>query len=193
LQNPPAPPDSDFPPLPFRSHQIRFLNDDVSTILNRSLSITKLSIVFQVTTAVVRKTFGTRPESPQPLGRHEALDPDVESGIVTPLLESCPDGRVVTPKALLQKGRERYNPKLTKGWVHSSLGRHLDAVELYRSVPQEDTRTTVPRAHLEHHITAIKENIFGNFSEFTFNLNEVRLSQWEDRNPRKVISPQTAT
>jgi hypothetical protein len=45
--------------------------------------------------------------------------------------------------------RETYNPKLTKGWVHSFIGRHLDVLQLCRSLPQEDTRMTVPRVYLE--------------------------------------------
>jgi hypothetical protein len=47
---------SEFPSLQFRSHQICFLHDYPCNSLNRPLNTTELSTVFEVTTAVIRRT-----------------------------------------------------------------------------------------------------------------------------------------
>jgi hypothetical protein len=164
---------SEFPLLQFRSHQICFLHDYPCNRLNRPLNTTELSTVFEVRTAVIRRILRKRPESPQPPGRHQALDPAIESAIVTLVLDAFKNGRGMTPKKLLQMVRDTYNPKLTKGWVHSFIGRHLDVLPLCRSLPHEDTRMTVPRACLEQNIATMKTHIVGKFSELIFNLDEV--------------------
>jgi hypothetical protein len=135
-----------------------------------------------VTAAVGRKTQQKGQHGPQPLGCHQALEFNVETAIVILLLEAFRNGKAMTPKELLQIVRERYNPKLAKGWVHSFIGRHLDELQLARSFPHEDTCMTVPRAYLEQHID-------GKFWELMFNLNEVGSSDWEDRKPKRVIVP----
>jgi predicted LPLAT superfamily acyltransferase len=56
---------------------------------------------------------------------------------------------------MFQIVRER-NHLLTKGWLHTFIGRHLDQLEICRSLPQEDTRMNVPRAHVEEHIQLVK-------------------------------------
>jgi hypothetical protein len=117
-----------------------------------------------VTTAVIRRISRKGPENPQPPGRHQALDPAIESDIVTLMLDAFENGQGMTSKKLLPLVRETYNPKLTKGWVHSLIGRHLDVLQLCRSLPQEDTRMTVPRAYLEQHIATMKTHIVGKFS-----------------------------
>jgi hypothetical protein len=142
-----------------------------------------------LTTAVIRRILRKGPENPQPRGRHQALDPAIESAILTLVLDAFKNGKGMMPKELLQMVRETDNPKLTKGSVHFFIGRHLDVLQLCRSLPQEDTRMTVPRAYLEQHIATMKTHIVGKFSELIFNLDEVGSSEWEDRRPRKVIAP----
>jgi hypothetical protein len=143
-----------------------------------------------MTTATVCRTFGKRPDGPEPFGELQASDSDVSSGIVTPLLKTFTHGRAMTPKKLLQTVRERYNPKLTKAAVHSFIGWHLDAVQLCGSVSREETRMAVPRACSEQHIATMKGQILGKFSELVFTFHELGFSEWEDRKPRKVIAPQ---
>jgi hypothetical protein len=87
----------------------------------------------------------------------------------------------LTSKALLQIVREKYDPKLTKGWVNAFIGRHLDSLQVCRSWPQEDNRLTIPRAILEAHIENIRTTVAGKCAELVFNLDEVGSSEWEDR------------
>jgi hypothetical protein len=68
---------------------------------------------------------------------------------------------------------ERYNPKLKRGWVNLSIGRHFDVVQTCRSRPQEQTRLTVPRAHLDKHIRTMNIYVAGKFTELVFNLDEL--------------------
>jgi hypothetical protein len=106
---------SEFPSLQFRSHQICFLHDYPCNSLNRPLNTTELSTVFEVTTAVILWILGKRPEDPEPPGRHQALDPAIESAIVTLVFDACKNGKGMTPKELLQLVREMYRSKLTRG------------------------------------------------------------------------------
>jgi hypothetical protein len=117
---------SDFPSLLSRSHHMLFLNHHSLTILNRPLGNTELLIMFDVTTAVVRQTFRKRSESPQPFDQHQALEPDVKSGMVMLPLEAFTHRRTMAPKDLAQTVREISNPNLTNGWIHSFIGRRLD-------------------------------------------------------------------
>jgi hypothetical protein len=130
---------------------------------NHAIGASELSLIFEVTTAVVRKTQGKGLQGQQPLARHQALEFDVESTIVTLLLEAFRKGKAMTPKELLQTVHERCNPKLTKGRVHSFIGRHLDELQLVRSFQQEDARMAVPTAYLEQHVATMKQHINGKF------------------------------
>jgi hypothetical protein len=93
---------------------------------------------------------------------------------------------------MLQVVGER-NHFLTRGWLHAFIGRHLDQLQIYHSLPQEDTGMIVPRAHLEEHIRIARSLIAGIFSELVFNLDEVGSSDWEDRKPKKVIVPRSVS
>jgi hypothetical protein len=89
----------------------------------------------------------------------------------------------------LQFVQENYGAKLTKGWIHTFLGCHRDAIHVCRSLPQEDTRQVIPRKYLERHIQTIRELVQRKASELVFNLDEVESSDWEDRKPKKVVVP----
>jgi hypothetical protein len=93
--------------------------------------------VFEVTTAVVPKILGKRPENLRRPGRPQVFDPDVGSGIVTLLLEAFTHGRAVTLRELPQTAHTGANPKLIKGSVNSFIERNPKAVELYRWHSQE--------------------------------------------------------
>jgi hypothetical protein len=128
---------SECPSLQFRSHRICFLHDYLCNGLNCPLNTTELSTVFKVTMAVIHRILRKWSEDSQPPGRHQALDPAIESAIVTLVLDAFKNGKGMTPKELLQIVRETYNPKLAKDWVHSLIGRYLDLLQLCRSLPRK--------------------------------------------------------
>jgi hypothetical protein len=182
---------TDFPAQEFRSHQICFLNEWSRETLGRELRISELCTIFDLTERTVRRALLRGPEDPNPPGRHRALSPDVESDLITLVIGAFRSGNPLNNKELLKTVRERYDPKLTKGWVHAFVGRHLDVLQECRSLPLEDARLTVPREQLEEHITNMKTLLVGKYSELVFNLDEVGSSEWEERKPKKVIAPRS--
>jgi hypothetical protein len=117
------------------------------------------------------------------------LDESFESELTTIILQASNEGEAMTKRQVLTLVLERYSLQLTKGWLHAFVGRHLDILQVCRSLPQEDTRLTVPREHLAAHIEHMRTIVMGKVAELVFNLDEVGSSDWEDRKPRKVLVP----
>jgi hypothetical protein len=59
------------------------------------------------------------------------------------------------------------------------------------STPQAEQRLQVARAFLESILRELNEHVQGCVSELVFNLDEVGISDWEDRKTRKVVGPAT--
>jgi hypothetical protein len=79
--------------------------------------------------------------------------------------------------------REGSSARLTKGWLNAFVGRLPDALQICRSLPQENTCLTVPREYLEAHIEHMKSIVAKKFAELVFNLDEVGSSDWKDWKP----------
>jgi hypothetical protein len=109
------------------------------------------------------------------------------------IIQAFNKGRTMTKRQVLELVREGYSAALTKGWLNAFIGRHLDAFQICRSLPQEDTGLTVPREPLEAHIEHMKSIVPGKFADLVFNLDEVGWSDWEDRKPRRAIAPRTVS
>jgi hypothetical protein len=118
------------------------------------------------------------------------VDYETESRFVQLFIDAFHRGQELTNKEMLQIVRKG-NHLLTKGWLHEVIGRHLDQLQICRSLPQEETRMIVPRAHLEEHIGIARSVIDGKFSGFVDNLDEVISSDWDDRKPKKLIVPRS--
>jgi hypothetical protein len=58
-----------------------------------------------------------------------------------------------------------------------------------KSVPQENPRLDVPRAFLEAATDGFRDHIHNACAELLFNLEEIGISEWEDRRARRVIVP----
>jgi hypothetical protein len=114
---------SDFPTLRFRTHQICFFNDWTRETFDRTMHLSELSALFELSQRAVRRALSRGPEEPLPLGRHCALDATIESSIITMLRDAFQRGQPMTNEELLKTERAQYNPELTKGWVHSFIHR----------------------------------------------------------------------
>jgi hypothetical protein len=77
-----------FPTFEFRTHQICFLNQRTRETLNRTMHLSELSILFDMTEGTVRSALARGPEDPLPLGHHRALDADIKSSLITMLLNA---------------------------------------------------------------------------------------------------------
>jgi hypothetical protein len=85
-----------------------------------------------------------------------------------------------------------YRLSVTRGWVNSFIGRHLDRVGKVKSGPQESQHLEVPRCFLEETIRCLGEFVQIRPAELVFNLDEVGIRDWEDRPTKKVIVPLSA-
>jgi hypothetical protein len=75
--------------------------------------------------------------------------------------------------------------------VNSFVLRHSDEIFKTKSTPQEQQRLQVPRMLLERTVWNLKEDIQRYVCELVFNLDEVGISDWEDRKAKTVIVPVT--
>jgi hypothetical protein len=121
----------------------------------------------------VRHNLLQDPQQPGPLGRHSALDEQSETILVEMLLEAFQSGRAMNKQQLLQIVRGRHKKTLTRGWINALIDRHLDALQISRSIPQEDTRLTVPKSQLEEPIHILQVHLIGKCAELVFNLDEL--------------------
>jgi hypothetical protein len=93
------------------------------------------------------------------------------------LVDALQQGESMTSKEVLKAVGEQDNSKLTKGWVHSLIGRHLDVLQECCSFPLEDSRLIVPRDQSEEHINTMKTILASKFSELIVNVYEVGSSE----------------
>jgi hypothetical protein len=75
--------------------------------------------------------------------------------------------------------------------VNSFILCHPDEIIQTKSVLQEQQRLQVPRVFPERTVQNLNEHIQGCVVELVFNLDEVSISDWEDRKTKKVIVPAT--
>jgi hypothetical protein len=78
--------------------------------------------------------------------------------------------------------------KFTRGWINSFVLRHSDEVIQTKRGAQEWQRSHVPAVFPERIIQTVHECIQGRVTELVFNLDEVGISDWEDRKTKKVIA-----
>jgi hypothetical protein len=86
----------------------------------------------------------------------------------------------------------KFETEIMKGWVDSFIGRHLTQLIETKSMPQEEPRLQVLRLFLDATLRSMAEAVHGCPADLVFNLDEVRISEWEDRKPKKVIVPMAA-
>jgi hypothetical protein len=73
--------------------------------------------------------------------------------------------------------------------VDSFLLRHSEELNETTSSPQENTRLEVPREFLRKTLRRMKDAVKGCVRDLVFNLDEVGVSDWEDRKSKRVVVP----
>jgi hypothetical protein len=71
--------------------------------------------------------------------------------------------------------------------MDSFILRYQDDLSETKSTRKEDTRLEVLRAFLDETIRCLREYVHGMKAELVFDLDEMGMSEWEDRKPKKVI------
>jgi hypothetical protein len=118
-----------------------------------------------------------------------ALDPDQEADVVRFIRERFGSQNYATQRDVLNYVEERFNKTLTYGWMKRFLDRHKSDVSDVTVTPHEKVRLDVPRCHLEEYLTLIKKIAPLIPTELLFNLDETRLSEWENRRSKPVLVP----
>jgi hypothetical protein len=83
----------------------------------------------------------------------------------------------------------RYKFAATRRWANSFLGRDADILWKAKSGPQETQRLEIPRCFLEETVWLIAQHVHGRRTELILHLDEVGISEWEDRKVKNVIVP----
>jgi hypothetical protein len=131
-------------------------------------------------------------EAPQARGRHLAIDDQIERELLAWIESNAAKNTAVTGSDVRARIANHSRLSVTRGWVNSFIGRHLDRLRKVKSCPQESQRLEVPRCFLEETIRCLGEFVQGRPAELVFNLDEVGISDWEDRQTKKVIVPLSA-
>jgi hypothetical protein len=83
-----------------------FFENYAKEFLNHPFGTKDLITLFELNERPVRKNFLHDPQQPGPLGRHAALNPEVESSLVQMLLDAFHEKKAITQKEFLRIMRE---------------------------------------------------------------------------------------
>jgi hypothetical protein len=98
-------------------------------------------------------------------------------------------GNLVTQRKLLNFIEIEFRKILTYGWVKSFLHRKVQDVKQVWGSPQELPRLQIPQQYLNEYITLIQEYVPLVPAEFVFHLDEIGLSDWEERKRQPILIP----
>jgi hypothetical protein len=173
----------------FRGHQIGQLHEFASTDLHITLSVRAVVRDFNISHSVVTRAKLRGYENSPARGRHHEFSPDYEAEIVEWLAKKAANNTTVNRTELLNEYIERFGKSITRGWFDSFFIRHADKSFETKSVPQENPRLEMPRDFLEAAIEAFLDYVHNACAELVFNLDEIGISECEDRIEKRVIVP----
>jgi hypothetical protein len=182
LQREPA-----FCELRYRSHQIYFVHDFAQRNGDRVLSVCQLSRAFGCDAGRVKTALANRLNELKVRGRHFAFDDDSEIELLKCIQSQAEKYESVTRTDLWDYCEAKYSRSISRGWIDSFILRHRKDSLKTRSTPQENARLEVPHAFLYKIVCCLLEHVQGMKVELVFNLDEVGMSEWEDRQEKKVI------
>lgn len=183
--------DAQFMNARFRAHQIVRLAEFAFTELDIALSKRSIARAFGISHPAVTRAQLRGYEDPPATGRHHELAPPEELDLIDWITRKALNHVAVNKTELLHECNERFGRTITRGWVNSFVRRHSDKLFQTKSIPQENPRLQVPRVFLEAALEGFRDHVHGACAELLFNLDEIGISEWEDRVARKVIVPST--
>jgi hypothetical protein len=178
--------EEDFQSLRFRCHQIYDIDDFATSKLNIPISIGAMKRAFQCSRGSVTQALAHGLEPPQACGRHSALYVEIEHNLLVLIEQNVAKNTAVTGTDVRARILNRYHLPVTRGWVNSLIGRHLDRLCKVKSTPQESARLEVPRSFLDQTIQCLTEFVHACRAELVFNIDEVGTADWEARQSKKV-------
>ena len=169
--------DPEFQSKLYKNHQLCYLHEFTLKLCGPYLSYKQLSEIFGMNPKTVSRSLRNGPQDPKPLGRHQALENNIEEQIVTQIINKANMDEAMTYKQVLLYAKELFKKDLTRGWLNQFYLRNNHMIKKCRSFPQEDLRLCIPREYLKKHISNMQKNVGGRFSELVFNLDEVGISE----------------
>jgi hypothetical protein len=109
------------------------------------------------------------------------MDEDHEHEILAWISQHAAKSTPLTLRDIREHVTTKYDLPTTRGWVNSFIGRHIDEICQMKSSPQEAEGLEVPRCFLDQKLLCIAEFVQGRPTELVFKLDEVGISEWEDR------------
>ena len=182
---------AEFRDLQFRAHQIFYIVTWARAEFGIELSIGALMRAFNCSRCAVQSALANGWAEPKSRGRHPAVDEESDANILSWVKQKAEKGAAVTRTDIRHYCRDVCKVEVSRGWVDSFLFRHNDELTEKKSSPQEEARLQVPRVFLDETIRSMHEAVQGCASDLVFNLDEVGISDWEDRKPKKVVVPIT--
>jgi hypothetical protein len=177
----------------FGCQQIAYVNDIAESQSNIPISINALARTFDCQRNRVKAALEHDMEPPGHQGKHSAIDDEYEQHILAWIQESAETSTPVTKTEIKDYCTREFQVAVTRGWVNSFVLRHAEEIIPTKRSPQDEQRLQVPRVLLARTIQELNEHVKGCIAELVFNLDEVGISDWENRKPRKVIVPATMT
>jgi hypothetical protein len=95
----------------------------------------------------------------------------------------------VTRTEVFYYSRETLGAAVPEGWADSFLIRHTPELFETTSRPQANPRLEIPRSFLDPMVECLRKHVHHCCAELVFTLDEVGLSEWDDRVARQVIVP----
>jgi hypothetical protein len=77
--------------------------------------------------------------------------------------------------------------EVSRGRLDSFISHHSAELTEKKSSPQEEPHLQVPQMFLEERMRSMHETLQGCPVDLVFDLDEVGISDWEDRKPKKVV------
>jgi hypothetical protein len=119
------------------------------------------------------------------------MSDDAEREIISGIQTNTAKNKAVTPRDLRGHITTNYNFPATRGWVNSFMSGHLAELCKTKSAPQKAQCLEVPRGFPDETVQCLNEFVNDLPIEFIFNLNEMGISELEDRTSKSVIVPKS--
>jgi transposase len=177
--------DTQFVNARYRAHQMVRLMELSSTELHLNPSVRSVARPFNITHCAVKRALLRGYEDPPWRGRHRELSPEDEHALVEWIAKKAHDNTAITQTELLNYCIATFGTAVTKGWVDSFLSRHAGELFETKRSPQENQRLDVPRVFLKAAIEGIRTHVQNVCVDLVFNLDKIRISEWEDRAKEK--------
>jgi hypothetical protein len=139
----------------------------------------------------VKAALDNRAKAPKVRRCHMAVDENPEAEILEWIDARAEKCNPVTRTDLQHYCEVKYPILISRGWADSFILRHRDDLTETKSTLQEETRLEVPHAFMDQTIHRLREYVQEMKAELVFNLDEVDMSEWEDRKDKKVIVTKT--